>query len=79
MTGKREAMRDGDDRPFKQDPPPPLAFLPLKGEPFRWLPRHGQPYCVAEWLSQWIVRRTPGLTLLIVALSLALQVWVLAH
>lgn len=44
--------RKGDDRPLVHGAP--LAVLPRR--PFRWLPRHGQPFCVGEWATQHAVR-----------------------
>lgn len=31
-------------------------MLPAHGEKFRYLPRHGDPLCIGEWLTQKIVK-----------------------
>lgn len=33
-----------------------MTLTTASGESFRWLPRHGQPSCVGEWISQVLVR-----------------------
>jgi hypothetical protein len=52
MADKR---RKGDERPIEHDPEVSLTLLPAHDESFRWLPRHGEPSCIGEWLSQQIV------------------------
>lgn len=52
----KDRRREGDGRPEKRDPEINLTFTPASGEPFRWLPRHGEPSCVGEWLTQHIVK-----------------------
>lgn len=29
-----------------------LSLNPIHERPYRWLPRHGEPLCILEWLSQ---------------------------
>lgn len=69
--------REGDERPFEHEPGVSLTFWPAHGEPFRWKPAHGEPLCIGEWLSQHLVRFAPLVTLVVVIISLAIQVWVL--
>lgn len=52
----RDERRRGDSRPLRSDPRVSLTFLAAHGEPFRFLPRHGEPLCVGEWLSQLVVK-----------------------
>jgi hypothetical protein len=51
-----DKRRKGDKRPVEHDPEASLTLLPAHDEPFRWLPRHGEPSCIGEWLSQQAVR-----------------------
>lgn len=54
----------------------PLRLLPL-GKPFRWFPRHGDPYCYAESTAQRIVKAVARLevyTAIIVTLCLIVLV-----
>lgn len=46
--------RSGDTRPFESARKERLAWHPTL--PIRWLPRHGNPGCLVEWLSQGIVK-----------------------
>jgi hypothetical protein len=46
--------RKGDTRPLVFPKAHVLAFWPEK--PLRWLPRHGEPICVIEWVTQNIVK-----------------------
>lgn len=72
------------DRPDKRHrprlPARPLTFRPQTDRPFRWLPRHGAPICVAEWMAQALVRLTawlPFYIALVVTVILVVQVvWV---
>lgn len=69
--------RSGDVRPLVSDRKERLAWHPTM--PIRWLPRHGQPGCFVEVLSQAIVRGAawlPLYTALIATLTLiAVIVW----
>lgn len=50
-----------------------LTLTPADNRPFRWLPRHGQPFCVGEWLSQAAVKAvawTPTYTAIVATLTL---------
>ncbi len=51
-----DQRRTGDRRPLKHPPGMPLTARRGVDHPFRWLPRHGEPYCVVEWLTQTIAR-----------------------
>jgi hypothetical protein len=33
-----------------------LSWRPRHNRPFRWLPRQGEPLCIAEWVSQNVVK-----------------------
>lgn len=46
--------RRGDQRPLIRRDSSPLALCPSK--PFRWLPRHGHPFCVGECFTQHAVK-----------------------
>lgn len=46
--------REGDERGEEQKVQ--LTLRPAQGQPFRWLPKHGEPLCIGEWASQHIVR-----------------------
>ncbi len=43
--------RKGDDRSLDRESVP-LNLAPTHNDPMRWLPRHGNPTCLIEWLSQ---------------------------
>ncbi len=45
--------RKGDTRPLTNDGCD-LVLCPSR--PFRWLPRHGHPFCFGEWTSQRVVK-----------------------
>lgn len=67
--------RSGDVRPLASEEPERLAWHPTM--PIRWLPRHGQPGCLVELVSQAIVRASaylPIYTAIVVTLTL-LAVW----
>jgi hypothetical protein len=51
-----DERRKGDERPLKHDQHVALTLTPAEGQPFRWLPRHGQPSCIGEWSAQHTVR-----------------------
>lgn len=70
------SKRPGDRRPFRRWRGVPLHRTPVDG-PFRWLPRHGEPACVAEWLSQStlrVVAYLPVYTAIIATLTLVVVV-----
>lgn len=33
-----------------------MTLRPAHGQPFRWLPKQGEPLCIGEWVSQHVVR-----------------------
>jgi hypothetical protein len=73
-----DERRKGDERPLKHDQSVSLTLTPAEGQPFRWLPRHGQPSCIGEWATQHTVRFLAWLPVyigLIVTLILVIQVW----
>lgn len=73
-----DTRRVGDKRPFKHDPDQTLTLIPVHGEPFRWLPRHGDPSCVLEWLSQKLIKVIaflPVYVAIVVTMSLLLQIF----
>lgn len=47
-----DRRREGDVRPRKHTKGVPLNLHPAHGQSFRWLPRHGEPSCIGEWVSQ---------------------------
>jgi hypothetical protein len=49
-------LRRGDTRPFRRNPNVGLSWRPLIQAPIRWLPRHGDPFCVLEWISQKAIK-----------------------
>lgn len=51
-----DTRRRGDDRPAEDDPDVHLTFLPAHKQPFRWLPKHGQPLCIGEWFTQHFIK-----------------------
>jgi hypothetical protein len=56
----------------------PLSWRPIHGETFRWLPRQGEPLCVAEWITQKIIKLvayTPVYTAIVVTLVLLVQIF----
>lgn len=46
--------RHGDQRPLHREVGASLALCPSR--PFRWLPRHGKPFCIGEWFTQHAVK-----------------------
>lgn len=71
-------MRTGDRRPFDRPAGVPLARRPVCGQPFRWLPRHGQPMCTGELIAQTVVKALawlPLYTAIIVTLCLLVLVF----
>jgi hypothetical protein len=72
MTGN--TRRAGDTRPYKRGSDGHLGWLPDGDEPFRWLPRHGEPTCILEWITQKAIKITawlPVYTSIMVTLTLA--------
>ena len=56
MATENDNRREGDDRPTEHDERLNLHLTPDGDEPFRFLPRHGQPYCIGEWASQHFIK-----------------------
>ncbi len=80
MAGSRDRAdkrRKGDTRPLEHyDPEVSLTLLPAEDRPFRWLPKHGQPYCIGEWLTQHVYEaRLEVYTAIIVTLVLLVLIW----
>lgn len=74
----RHGQRSGDDLPFKKSRYAKLAWWPAEGEPFRWLPRHGEPLCIGELVAQKIVKTVawlPVYVAIVVTLVLIVQVF----
>lgn len=70
--------REGDKRPLEKECNVPLAWKLDFNNPFRWLPRHGPPYTVAELLVQKIVRLLaylPIYTAFVVTMVLLIQIF----
>lgn len=73
-----DERREGDERPFKHEKGVRLTFLPAPGERFRWFPRHGEPLCIGEWLTQHVVRFVsylPVYIAIVVSLIIIIQVF----
>ncbi len=51
-----DSRRKGDSRPVHHDKGLSLRLTPEQHEPFRFLPKHGDPYCISEWVSQQTIR-----------------------
>lgn len=56
VTIMADYRRNGDTRPIKHPPGIPLTRQISREYPLRWLPRHGEPFCVIEWFIQAIAR-----------------------
>lgn len=72
----KDERREGDERPLKQTAS--LTWRPSHREPFRWLPKHGEPLCVGEWVSQTFVRTfayLPVYTAIVVTVVLLIQLF----
>lgn len=52
----KDSRRRGDLRPYRPTEAVSLTLLPAHGQPFRWLPRHGEPLCIGEWFSHMMIR-----------------------
>lgn len=68
--------RAGDVRPLTSNRPERLAWHPTM--PIRWLPRHGQPGCLVEMLSQAIIKWSaylPVYTAVVVTVTLVVVLW----
>lgn len=48
--------RPTDTRPLRRDPSVGLSLKPDPDQPFRWLPRQGDPMCIGEWISQGLIK-----------------------
>lgn len=74
---KRDSgRRKGDDRAFIHDPSKRLRLWPAKGYPFRWQPKHGEPGCFGESVTQALWRHRIALYIaVVVTLTLAVQIW----
>jgi hypothetical protein len=69
--------RTGDTRPYKRESSGRLTWFPVCGKPFRWLPRHGEPTCILEWITQMAIRVAawlPVYTAIMVTLTLIVLV-----
>jgi hypothetical protein len=51
-----DQRRTGDSRPYNRGYSERISWKLNHNAPFRWLPRHGEPWCVMEWLSQQVVK-----------------------
>lgn len=70
--------REGDKRPLEFDQPVPLKWRIDRSGPFRWLPRHGKPFCKLEWFTQKMVLMLaflPVYTAIIVTIVLIIQIF----
>jgi hypothetical protein len=76
MTDSRRA---GDTRPFHHpNNNGGLRLTPPPGHPIRWLPRHGEPVCILEWIAQHLIKIlawTPVYIAVIVTLTLVVQIF----
>lgn len=73
----KDERREGDERPFEHTEGVSLTLRPAPGQPFRWLPRQGEPLCIGEWASQHVVRffaYLPVYTAIIVTFVIIIQV-----
>lgn len=71
--------RPGDTRPLRKDPEADgLNVLHSPDEPLRLLPRHGEPFCLLEWVTQKtvkVVAYLPIYTAIIVTIVLLLEIF----
>lgn len=70
--------RKDDQRPYQHTPGLALTLTPDGDEPFRWLPRHGQPSCIGEWVTQHAIKAAawaPLYTAVVVTLTLLVFVF----
>ena len=56
MDTSEDERREGDERSLEGDEDVNLTFLPAHDQPMRWLPKHGKPLCIGEWLSQNFIK-----------------------
>ncbi len=56
METENDERREGDERPTKHKKGVSLTLTPAHDEPFRWLPKHGEPSCIGEWASQHFIK-----------------------
>jgi hypothetical protein len=78
VDGMEYRPRQGDFRPFKRDPSEKIQWVFNTRFPFRWLPRHGEPSCIIEWLSQQMIKTLaylPVYTAVIVTLVLLVEIF----
>lgn len=75
MTQATDQRRDGDTRPFHHEDK--LRLWPEPGEPLRFKPKHGEPFCLLEWVSQHCFRALPVLALMVATGSLVIQALIL--
>jgi hypothetical protein len=70
-----DERRKGDTRAFIYTGK--MAWWPAKGYPFRWKPKHGDPECIGEEVSQaiWRYPRTVAYIAIVVTISLIVQVF----
>jgi hypothetical protein len=72
-----DRRRKGDERPFRHTKGVPLNLTPTHDESFRWLPRHGEPSCIGEWVTQRMIQvlaYLPVYTAVVVTLCLIVLV-----
>jgi len=70
--------RRGDTRPYKRDASEPIRWILNLHNPFRWLPRHGDPSCYLEWVSQKSIKAIaflPIYTAIIATAVLLIQIF----
>lgn len=73
---RTKKMRKHDERPYSRPDGARLGWPPCR--PFRWLPRHGKPTCVLEWIAQRLVRTAANpavYTAIVVTAILAIQIF----
>lgn len=73
-----DTRRVGDNRPLRRDPSIELKWRLDRNAPFRWLPRYGEPWCIAEWIVQKVIKwvaYAPIYTAIIVTLVLLVQIF----
>ena len=78
MEMENDNRREGDERPIHHDEKLHLHLSPDQGEPFRFLPKHGDPYCIGEWASQHFVKTIaywPIYSSIVSTLILVIIVW----
>lgn len=74
----KDTRRKGDNRPFTNSNKIIRSLKLKRGEPMRLLPKHGEPYCMTEWIFQYLISalaHLPIYTAIIVTITL-IVVWV---